>query len=122
VCGMMSLPAHKLGHLPCYRFYTIKKYNMCMALSGMTVISSFLKICFLIQKFRWGTNACKGTHTQHLIIMILILSPMRRESKLKIGLRNSSSITAALKLFSPFLMCICVAEWRAESHTHSNTK
>ena len=60
----MSQPAHKLAHLPCYQFYTVKKYNnMWMALSGITVTSSFLKIRLLIQKFKWGTNACKGTHT-----------------------------------------------------------
>jgi hypothetical protein len=69
-------------------------------------------------------HAKAHTHTMphYYDPMILLLSPVRRESRLKIGLRNSSSITAALKLLSPFLMCIFVAEWRAESHTHSNTK
>jgi hypothetical protein len=94
---------------------------MWIALSVVTVISSFLKICLLIQKLKWGTNAY--TEVPHYYDpMILILSPRRRESRLQIGLRNSSSISEALKFYSPFLMCICAAEWRAESHTHSNTK
>ena len=59
---------------------------------------------------------------EHHIPMVLILSPVRRESGLKIGLRNSSSITEALKPFSTFLVFICATEWKAESHTHSNTK
>ena len=99
-------------------------YNMWMPISGITVISSFMKIYLLIQRFKRGINACKGTHTvpHYYDPMILLLSPVRRESRLKIGLRNSSSITEALKLFSPLLMCFCATEWRAESYTHSNTK
>ena len=39
---------------------------------------------------------------EHQFLMILLLSPVRRESGLKIDLRNSSSITEALKLFHLF--------------------
>jgi hypothetical protein len=28
VCGTMSQLAHKLAHLPCYQFYTVKKYRV----------------------------------------------------------------------------------------------
>jgi hypothetical protein len=63
------------------------------------------------------------THGPRYYVSInLLLYPVRRESRLKIGLRNTFNITEALRLLSHFLLCIFVSEWRTESHTHSNTK